>query len=221
MWQFLSLALSWYQEFSYTDSLSSQLYTSEKEKPQSSRSQQQSASSIQSEDEKLDDFSEVEQAVLNREPYVYSAAHRTSLCILRYLCCCLKKRDWFQKRVRNDKMNSEIEAGLSTQMDIVEILKWQRVFKFLTIASLRKNQVQLVKYFRDFNIQKTPGGKIEGSVDDADLSLEELMRNFSPYDDNVDKVLLYMLTGRNLDNVMKDWLGEGDDIDFDPGSNTS
>ena len=113
-------------------------------------------------------------------------------------------------------MNSEIEAGLSTQMDIVEILKWQRVFKFLTIASLRKYQVQLVKYFRDFNIQKTSIGKIEGSMDDADLSLEELMRNFSPYDDHVDKVLLYMLTGRNLDNVMKDWLEEGDGIDFDP-----
>ena len=52
----------------------------------------------------------------------------------------MRKRDWYQKKVRNHEMNSEIEAGLATQMDIVEIIKWQRVFKFLTITSLRKIQ---------------------------------------------------------------------------------
>ena len=51
----------------------------------------------------------------------------------------------------------------------------------------------------------------------SNLELEELMRNFSPYDDHIDKVLLYMLTGRNLDNVMKDWIG---DCDSDTGPNT-
>ena len=53
----------------------------------------------------------------------------------------------------------------------------------------------------------------------SNLELEELMRNFSPYDDHIDKVLLYMLTGRNLDNVMKDWIGDCDS-DSDTGPNT-
>ena len=77
-------------------------------------------------------------------------------------------------------MNSAVEAGLTTQMDIVEILKWQRVFKFLTIASLRKNQAQLVKYFRDYSLQTSPGSKFENSVDDTEMEMEELMRGFRP-----------------------------------------
>lgn len=56
-------------------------------------------------------------------------------------------------------------------------------------------------------------------MDDAELDLEELMRNFNPNDNHTDKVLLYMLTGRNLDNAMEDWLDECNNAsDFDPGS---
>ena len=50
---------------------------------------------------------------------------------------------------------------------------------------------------------------------DSELELEELMRNFSPEDNRTDKVLLYMLTGRNLDNVMKDWIDGRDEINIE------
>ena len=56
-----------------------------------------------------------------------------------------------------------------------------------------------------------PNSKIENEFLKAnDLELDELMADFNPYDDRIDKILLYMLTGRNLDNVMKDWIREDD-----------
>ena len=68
----------------------------------------------------------------------------------------------------------------------------------------------MVKYFRDYSLQTSPGSKVEASVDDADMEMEELVRGFRPQEDYVDKVMLYMLTGRNRDNVMKDWLDRRD-----------
>ena len=92
----------------------------------------------------------------------------------------MKNREWYKKRVKNYEVNSEIEEGLASQMDIVEMIKWNRVFKFLTIVSLRKNQAQLVKYFRDYSLQTSQGSKVKGSVDNADMEMEELLRGFRP-----------------------------------------
>ena len=56
-----------------------------------------------------------------------------------------------------------------------------------------------------------PNSKIENGILKADdLELNELMADFNPYDDRIDKIILFMLTGRNLDNVMKDWIREDD-----------
>ena len=103
-------------------------------------------------------------------------------------------------------MNNEIEEGLSTQMDIIEILKWFRVFKFVSIITLRKNQAQMVKYFAEYSLSAGSNSRIEDSIEKADLELDDLMSGFRPQDDYSDRVMLYMLTGRNLDNVMKDWV---------------
>ena len=55
----------------------------------------------------------------------------------------------------------------------------------------------------------------ERSVDVAEMELEELVRGCRPQEDHVDKVLLYMLTGRNRDNVMKDWVDGRDEINIE------
>ena len=103
-------------------------------------------------------------------------------------------------------MNDEIEEGLSAQLDVIELLKWFRIFKFVSIISLRKNQAQMVKYFREYSLNADSDNKIEDSMGKTDLELEDLMRGFRPRDDHSDRIMLYMLTGRNLDNVMQDWL---------------
>ena len=39
-------------------------------------------------------------------------------------------------------------------MDILEILKWFRIFQFVTVSTIRKNQSELVSYFEQFNLHK-------------------------------------------------------------------
>lgn len=108
-------------------------------------------------------------------------------------------------------MNEAIEDGLGEQMDIVEMIKWFRVFKLISIMTLRKNQTQLVKYFQEYSLKADSGSKLESSIVEVDLELEDLMRGFNPAEDKIDQVMLYMLTGRNNHNsgAMKDWVDDG------------
>ena len=117
-------------------------------------------------------------------------------------------------------MNDEIEEGLSAQLDVIELLKWFRIFKFVSVISLRKNQAQMVKYFREYSLHADSDSKIEDSIGKTDLELEDLMRGFRPRDDHSDRIMLYMLTGRNLDNVMQDWLDQVD-VGEDVGNSLS
>ena len=61
-------------------------------------------------------------------------------------------------------MNNAIQEELSKQMDIVEILRWFRIFKFMSIVSLRKNQAQMVKFFKAYTIQAKDEHRIEEGV---------------------------------------------------------
>lgn len=206
IWQILSILLSWYQDFSYTNYLTMQLYTSDKRRGTGSEQLVPEADG-----EKESAISEAEAAILSREPHDYCVYRRTYSRLLRCFCCCMKGRAFYDRVVRNDDMNSEIEDGLATNMDIIELLQWFRIFKLVSVLTLRKNQAQLVKYFRDYSLQADSdggGGKIESSIVEQaqGLELDDLMREFKPGENFTDKVLLYMLTGRNLDNVMRDWL---------------
>ena len=98
-------------------------------------------------------------------------------------------------------------------MDIIEILRWFRIFKFVSIVTLRKNQAQLVKYFQAYCLQADEGAKIEDKVSQSDRSLDDLMHDFDLQRDHIDKIMLYLPTGRNNSNVMDDWIDDehGDD----------
>ena len=83
---------------------------------------------------------------------------------LPWCCCCFRKRPWYQKRIAADKMNKEIVEGLGNQMDVIDILRWLRIFKFVSVLSIRKNQAQLIKYFKEYSLQPGMDSKIEDSV---------------------------------------------------------
>jgi len=46
----------------------------------------------------------------------------------------------YRERLEHHKKNAEIQEALGKQMDIVEMIRWFRIFKFVSIVSLRKNQ---------------------------------------------------------------------------------
>ena len=105
-------------------------------------------------------------------------------------------------------------------MDIIEILKWFRIFKFVTMLTIRKNQAQMVKYFREYSLDESPDSKIQHfEVDEGDIRIDDLLRDFSPYEDETDRTLHYLITGHNLSEVMKNWVDNTFDntTDIDPG----
>ena len=68
----------------------------------------------------------------------------------------------------------------------------------------------MVKYFREYSLQTDADSKIDDSMIKNDMELEDLMKGFQPQDEHTDRVMLYMLTGRNLENAMKDWCKKED-----------
>ena len=115
-----------------------------------------------------------------------------------------------------------LQEGLAKQMDIIEILKWFRIFKFVTMLTIRKNQAQMVKYFREYSLDDSPDSKIEQfEVDDDNIRADDLLKDFSPYEDETDRTLHYLITGHNLSDVMKYWVDDAfentGDMDTDPG----
>ena len=80
----------------------------------------------------------------------------------------------------------------------------------------------MVKYFQEYNLDENPdnNGK-HFEVDEADIRVDDLFKDFSPYDDETDRTLHYLITGHNLSEVMKNWVddafGNTADMDLDPG----
>ena len=70
--------------------------------------------------------------------------------------------------------------------------------------------MQMVKFFQEYSLCEEPGSKIEETIGCTDLELDDLMKGFDPEADYIDKLVLFMLTGRNLDHVMRDWLDAED-----------
>ena len=60
--------------------------------------------------------------------------------LLPWCCCCFRGKPWYSRRMTADKMNKEIVEALGSQMDVVEILHWLRIFKFVSVLQIRKNQ---------------------------------------------------------------------------------
>ena len=78
-------------------------------------------------------MAEVEQVVLNREPHDYSDSRMVIAKFLPWCCCCCRGKPWYRRRMTMDKMNKDIVEGLGSQMDVIEILRWLRIFKFVSV----------------------------------------------------------------------------------------
>ena len=153
----------------------------------------------------LDEVAAAEQAVLTRQPHDYDSFRYLIGNMLPLFCCCFKSKEWYKSRGRNHKKNKAVMEGLSAQLDIIDILRWFRIFKFVSIISLRKNQAQLVKYFKVYCLEDEDS-KIEDVINQKDIELDNLMRGFNPKSDRTDRIMLYMLIGQNVDNTMIGWL---------------
>ncbi len=111
---------------SYNNELARHLYTTENIDESGNHQEQ-------------DEVTKVEQAVLNRRNYDWCEFRQTGTILLTYLCCCLKNVDCHRRAKAKAKASDAVLEGLSDQLDIIEMLRWFRIFKFVSIVTLRKN----------------------------------------------------------------------------------
>ena len=59
-------------------------------------------------------------------------------------CCFCKSTQWYQRVMRKKIANDKIEDRLSEQLDIIQMVKWARLYKFSSALNLRKDQARLI-----------------------------------------------------------------------------
>ena len=101
--------------------------------------------------------------------------------------------------------------ALNGQMDIIEVIKQLRISAFHQKIDLSRNQAELVQYFSAFSLDHLKTGDVSQEQDIFGAEIEvmeilELLRHFNPGEGNrIDSMLLYEITGREIDSCMKDW----------------
>lgn len=105
LWQIASLILSGWQDFAYSNTLTTELYSNSKYKTEGSDTE--------------DDLTKTEQAVLNRQPHEYYPKTDFLANLSRYLLCCCRRRDWHKNLVERQRQNNAIQEDLKEQMDVV------------------------------------------------------------------------------------------------------
>ena len=79
----------------------------------------------------------------------------------------------------------------------------------------------MVQYSSAYCVQEGENGGIEDPIssEKSMMELDDLMQGFNPGEDEVDKTLLYMLTGRLKDgSVILDWVKKEEVDDVGDGS---
>ena len=88
----------------------------------------------------------MESAMTNRSVFSYKYFR---LGFLKYfehkLCCCCKA-----KSKRHDFLFRDAKKKLNEEMDLLEIIKKLRVFKFASDCTLKPRQRNLVAFFKEF-----------------------------------------------------------------------
>ena len=97
-------------------------------------------------------------------------------------------------------------------MDIIEIIKRLRISAFQQMIGLSRRQAELVQYFSEFCLDDFATQAISQEQDNFGdkntevMELSELLGDFNPGEGNqIDSMLLYLITGREIDSCMRDW----------------
>ena len=108
-------------------------------------------------------------------------------------CCCFSRTQWYQRRKTLKLCHDEVFERLSNEIDILNFIKASRTLKLFSSVMLRKNQRQLVPYFKSYHIDPD---NLKLPENPPPSSVGHLMKNFNPNEDAVDKRILWEITGR-------------------------
>ena len=64
------------------------------------------------------------------------------------------------RRIQRKKASERIREAMAVQMDVLEIVRWFRIFTFQSMVSLGRGQAELVQYFSAYSLNHE-GEKIQ------------------------------------------------------------
>lgn len=135
----------------------------------------------------------MEARILNSEPNSFTYMNYLMNKFVSNCCCCFSRTQWYKERQSISKAQAEAFDRLSNEIDILNFIKASRTLKLLTSVMLRKNQRQLVPYFRSYHLDPD---NLKLPEIASPKSVGHLMKNFDPKDDAIDKRILYEITKR-------------------------
>lgn len=112
-------------------------------------------------------------------------------------CCCCRKKGWYISKELRYKAHKEATDRLAGEMDLLDLIKTGRITKFLSQFQIRRNQRQLVHYFRNYHIKDD---NLHLPPVKPPKSVEQMLRSFDK-NDKTDMRILYEITGRKPEDV--------------------
>ena len=206
MYGLIQLVIGGFEEFAYESSLRRRLYTQNKKPPRSDQVY-----------EKDEYEQEVADTILNRRQLEYYYwEHLLTSCML-FCCWCssVQSKDWYKRHKLRNELFEEANDRLEGETDILHFIRTSRILNFITLYSLRRNQRQLVQYFKAYHLDED---ELELPPEKPPQSTEEMLRRFDPRTNLDDHRILYEITGHKLEQAQFDIHYEDEGRDGDSRS---
>ena len=148
VWALLSYALGDYEQFKYENSLVGSIYPTS---PFGGKDSDESAAQIVESEREAK--TKMMRTVAERGKYFYSYFESRITVFLKLFCsCCLKDKDWYQKRVKRLERHKEASDMLADEIDIVKFIYVLRIGQFISKMILNKHQRALVTSFKKYQL---------------------------------------------------------------------
>ena len=116
-------------------------------------------------------------------------------------CSRAQAKDWHKRHKLRNELFEEANDRLEGETDILHFIRTSRILNFITLYSLRRNQRQLVQYFKAYHLDEE---ELELPPEKPPQSTEEMLRRFDPRTSLDDHRILYEITGHKLEQQQFD-----------------
>ena len=95
----------------------------------------------------------------NRSKYWYDYHEYLFAKFIYYFCRCCKNKQCYQRRHERLQRHRKATRHLESELDIINVMRTNRLSKFLINLNLRKQQRDLIDSFREYQIDDLRQGE--------------------------------------------------------------
>ena len=96
------------------------------------------------------------------------------------------------------EVHEEANDRLDGEIDLVHFIQTSRILKFMTSYSLRRNQRQLVQYFKLYHLDED---SLKLNLTKPPQSTHEMLHNFDPMINTKDHRILFEILNRKINRM--------------------